>query len=115
MVGLIGVLVTNCGGGGACSDSPIVGSWTNEAGSQTLTFNGACGYSDNSCGHVGTYPAITSNSGNVDITITAVATSAPAGCLTTGTHNCEYEIAESGGDTALGIFCGGSELVYVKD
>jgi hypothetical protein len=112
MAGLLCVLAANCGGSesGPCSDSVLVGDWSNAEGSQTLSFGGSCTFSDDTCHYSGTYPNTTAENGSVAFTIDSVSSEVEP-CLTVGTHQCGYEVI---GGSVLTVDCGTGEFSYTK-
>jgi len=111
---LLTVLLIGCknGGGGddgPCKDSTLVSVWALDSDtSSTLTFYADCSYAGSSCSSTGTYPNVTTPSGNVLIKI--ISTSGESGCLPLGETACSYSINGS----SLVADCGGGDFLATK-
>jgi hypothetical protein len=99
---------------GPCSESLALGEWQSLALFDTLTFGADCSYSSSGCDAQGTVPSLSTASGTAEFSVAT--TDEVEGCLPAGSHQCAYEIYESGGETRADISCNGQDaLTYRKN
>lgn len=97
------------GDAGSCKNSVVRGTWNEDGGSDVMEFKSDCTGTSSSCGSTFEYPNVTSDDGNVLITVTE--TDGGAGCLPLGETECSYGIVGS----SLAFDCGGGAVSYTKD
>lgn len=104
-------LISGCGGSGgggsepACKDSNGLGVWNNNTPS-VLTLLDNCSGTESYCGSEFTFQKPQNNS----VTINTKQTNGNVGCLSVGSHQCQF-IAT---DTNLTLDCGNGAEFYTK-
>ena len=96
---------------GACSSSPILGTFRGTILGQTdtMVISDACTITSSYCQSTSTYPVgAIATSGSITITVTS--TSGITGCLPVGATTCAYSLVAS----SLSYNCGGSTITYTK-
>lgn len=111
----LSVIVSACGSAEsaskstACSTSPVLGTWINDATDQYLVLGEDCIGHETSCASSFTYEKDFADAGTTTITVTA--TNGGAGCLPLGTLTCTYTHPTT---HMLNIDCGSGIVTYLK-
>ena len=111
-IALLALCLQGCGSdGGACADSPAIGTYDGQilSNADVLTIRSDCSFSSTYCVSEGTVADLgTATSGNIRVTTTT--TAGKAGCLPAGSVTCGFSLTNS----TLQFSCTAGTLTYTK-
>lgn len=91
----------------ACQNVQFLGRWTEQGGTDVLTFNADCSATGSECGYKMTFTPINSND---ETTLKVISNNGDPLCLDPDTYTCEVDVAGN----LLGFDCGFGVFIYEK-